>query len=107
MDEACFSLVSKQDAGTLELKLVGELDRGKTARVERALESVQKPPLEHVVIDLSGLTFLDVAGLRTILSAHRRVQAEDIGVTVIRPRGLANRVFTLTRAGEILSMTDR
>lgn len=74
--------------------------------MERALEAFRDLPLEHVVFDLSGLTFLDFAGLRTILSVHRRAQSEAFAVTVVRPRGLANRVFTLTRAGEILTMAD-
>ena len=106
MDEACFSLSSERDGATLCLRLTGEFDRGQTGRVERALEAVREPPLEHVVFDLSGLTFLDLAGLRTILKVHRLGQSEDFGVTVIRPRGRANRVFTLTRAGELLPMTD-
>jgi anti-sigma B factor antagonist len=106
MEPACFSLASERDGTTVCLTLAGELDRGAIGQVEGALETARELPLKHVVLDLSALTFLDVAGLRTILKVHRRAQAEAFDVTVIRPRGLANRVFTLTRAGEILSMAD-
>ena len=107
MEESCFKLVAERDGTTLCLTLTGDFDRAAIGQVERALEEARALPLDHVILDLSGLTFLDLAGLRTILSVDRRAQAEAFGVTVVRPRGLANRVFTLTRAGETLSMTDR
>ena len=107
MEETCFTLLAERDGTTLCLTLSGNFDRAAIGHVERALERARKLPLEHVVLDLSALTFLDLAGLKTILSVDRRAQAEAFGVTVVRPRGLANRVFTLTRAGETLSMTDR
>jgi anti-anti-sigma factor len=59
-----------------------------------------------VVFDLRHLTFLDIAGLRTILGADAKGRAEEFEVVVVRPRGTVNRVFTLTRAGEQLSMVD-
>jgi anti-sigma B factor antagonist len=107
MEESCFKLAAERDGTTLCLTLTGDFDRAGIGQVERALEEARALPLDHVILDLSGLTFLDLAGLRTILSVDRRAQAEAFGVTVVRPRGLANRVFTLTRAGETLSMTDR
>jgi hypothetical protein len=56
-----------------------------------------------VVFDLRAVTFIDLAGLRTILRAH---DVDGLDVTVVRPRGLVNRVFTLTRASEGLRMVD-
>ena len=107
MEGGCFELAAERDGTTLRLTLSGDFDRAATGQVEQALEEARKLPLEHVTFDLSPLTFLDLAGLRTILEVDRRGQAEGFGVTVVRPRGLANRVFTLTRAGEMLSMIDR
>jgi anti-anti-sigma factor len=75
--------------------------------VETALDRLdQAPALGRVVFDLRDLRFLDVAGLRTLLRANARGRAEAFEVLVIRPRGTANRVFTLTRAGEQLQMVD-
>jgi anti-anti-sigma factor len=67
---------------------------------------VRGSDVEHVVFDLSALTFIDVAGLKTILATHDRGAREGFDVTVIRPRGLAKRIFTLTRAGEALTIID-
>jgi anti-anti-sigma factor len=103
---AAFSLSMEREGTAVCLTLAGEFDAAAVARVERALAVAHERPLKRIVFDLSALSFLDLAGLRTILRAHRRAQAEGFGVTVVRPRGLANRVFTLTRAGDVLSMTD-
>ncbi len=107
MGGACFSVAAERDGATVRLRMAGDFDRAAVDRFQRALEAARELPLEHVIFDLSALTFLDMAALRVIVSAYRRGQAEGVGVTVVRPRGLASRVFTLTRAGEILSTAER
>jgi anti-anti-sigma factor len=89
------------------LRLSGEFDSAGVGRVEDALDGVFRVPRpRHVVLDLRRVTFLDVAGLRTILLANERARATAVELLVVRPRGFANRVFTLTRAGAELSMVD-
>jgi anti-anti-sigma factor len=97
--------VEQQDA-TLLLRLTGEFDWTGVGRVEAALERFPRQAIRRVVFDLRALSFLVAAGLRTILRANERSRTEPFDVVVVRPRGLANRVFTLTRAGEQLTMVD-
>ena len=98
-------LAVKEWDTTLLLRLAGDFDVAGVGPVERALDRMSRAPQpRRVVFDLRGLTFLDLAGLRTILRADARGRAESFEVVVVRPRGRANRVFTLTRAGEELSM---
>jgi hypothetical protein len=42
-----------------------------------------------------------------ILRADQRGRAQGTEVVIIRPRGVINRVFTLTRAGHQLNMTNK
>ena len=72
----------------------------------RSTASPEHPSLKRVVFDLRAVCFLDLAGLRTILRADARGRAEAFEVVVVRPRGTANRVFTLTRAGEQLNIVN-
>ena|SRR5215208_3149605 len=101
-------LMAVEDSGTtLRLRLAGEFDRAGVGPVEHALERLgQAPAPRRVVFDLRGLVFLDLAGLRTILRTDAQGRAEAFEVVIVRPRGTANRVFTLTRAGERLSIID-
>jgi anti-anti-sigma factor len=89
------------------LRLSGEFDLEGVGRVENALDRVfQAPTTRRIVFDLCRLSFLDAAGLSTILRADQRARAAAVELLVVRPRGPANRVFTLTRAGAALSMVD-
>ena len=100
-------LTVEESDSTLLLRLAGEFDLAGVGAVENALDRVSRAPVpSRVVFDLRALTFLDISGLHTILRAHARGLAEAFEVKVLRPRGLANRVFTLTQAGKQLGMVD-
>jgi anti-anti-sigma factor len=102
-----FQLTVEESGATSHLRLMGEFDRAAVGRVENALERVlQAPSTRRVVFDLRRLIFLDAAGLRTILRANERARARACELVVARQRGAANRVFTLTRASQELSMVD-
>jgi stage II sporulation protein AA (anti-sigma F factor antagonist) len=102
-----FGLAVRESGRTLYLRVFGEFDLSGVGRVEKALDRLAEAPVPRVlVLDLRGLTFLDLAGLRTILRANERGRAEGFEVEVVRPAGTANRVFTLTRAGLELTMVD-
>jgi anti-anti-sigma factor len=101
-----FCLAVKELGSTLHLRLSGEFDLACIGRVEAALDRVSDEKISQVVFDLSELSFLDSAALHTILRANERASRAAFDVVVVRPRGLANRVFTLTRAGEQLKLVD-
>ena len=101
-----FCLRVEELGSTLQLHLTGEFDLAGVGRVEAALERVSDEHTRHVVFDLTNLSFLDSAGLRTLLRANERARSAAFDVVVVRPRGLANRVFTLTRAGQQLKLVD-
>ena len=96
----------EQAGGTLYLRLSGEFDRACARRVEAALGRAAALT-RRVVFDLRGLSFLDMAGLKTILSANERSYSQPFDVVVVRPRGLASRIFTLTHLAEHLTLVDR
>lgn len=100
-------LVVEESDRTLHLRLTGDFDSASVRTVEHALHRVcEAAPPRRVVFDLRGLAFLDMAGLRTILRADAQGRAQSFEVVLVRPRGPASRVFTLTRAGERLSIID-
>ncbi len=103
---APFELTIEQNAATFLLHLTGEFDLAAIGRVEAALDSRPKALTRHVVFDLRHVSFLDLAGLMTLIRADKRSRTEAFDVQVVAPRGLASRVFTLTRAGMQLTMVD-
>jgi anti-sigma B factor antagonist len=102
-----FQLAVEEQGCTMLLRPMGEFDSAAVGRVENALGRVfEVAATSRVVFDLRRLTFLDSSGLRTILRANERARAGAFELVVVRPRGAANRVFTLTRIGEELRMVD-
>ena len=101
-----FSLAVEQDAATLEFRLTGEFDLACIGRVEAELDRVSSSTRD-VVFDLRDVSFLDIAALMTLLRADERSHVEGFQVQIVPPKGPANRVFTLTRAGSALTMVDR
>ncbi len=99
-----FAIGVEQDGATLRLRLTGEFAWPRVGHVEAALERVSEGDIRCVVFDLRELEFIDSAGLRTILRANERAGHEPFDVVVVRPLGLANRVFTLTRASRELKL---
>lgn len=57
------------------LSLHGELDIATSPVLQRRLHMVQAPGIERLVLDMSGLAFLDSAGLRTLVAAQDQLHA--------------------------------
>jgi anti-anti-sigma factor len=80
----------------------GELDVAGTPALEDAVSEVADAPgVAGVVIDLSGLDFMDSSGLRAVVLADRRLREQGLRFALVRGGEPVHRVFELTR------MTDR
>ena len=56
------------------LPLEGEIDLHVSPRVERSLSSIIAKRPEHVVVELSGVTFIDSSGLAALINARQDVK---------------------------------
>jgi anti-sigma B factor antagonist len=88
------------------VRLGGDLDLATVGRVTAALDELEVDRTARLVLDLQELSFLDLAGLRTILHASERCKKHQIRFAVIKPRGLASRIFTLTSVHRELDLVD-
>jgi anti-anti-sigma factor len=88
------------------LRIGGDFDRAAVWRVQFALATLRSEPVRRVVFDLSGVTFMDLAALTTLLRADQRGRGEGFEVVVVRPPPLGARLFTLSRAGEHLTFVN-
>lgn len=67
--------VSYPQAGTALLTVTGEIDAHTAPRLEEMLQSRLCTRLRRLVLDLSGLDFLGLAGVRVITTAELRAWA--------------------------------
>ena len=89
---------------TVIMRLRGDLELATFGLLETALDDVDCSEVSLLVVDLDEIAFLDLTGLRSILRADAHCRDYDTTVTVVRPRGLARRVFTLTKAHRELDL---
>jgi anti-anti-sigma regulatory factor len=112
-----FSLRTHQEDGLLYLRIGGDFERDTLERVQAALATLQGEPLRGIVFDLSYVTFMDLAALKTIMRVDQRGLREGFDVVVVRPPPLGRRILTLLgytspsraerrRAGEHLTIVN-
>jgi anti-sigma B factor antagonist len=77
--------------------LSGELDMASAAQLADALSDVP-PDCVAVILDLSGLEFMDSTGLQTILSAHARLADAGCRLVLIAGCKQVQKVFEITGA---------
>lgn len=92
---------------TAVIALSGELDVAGASLLERELDRiVADHDARSLVLDLSGLEFMDSTGLRLVVLADDRARAEDRTLSIVRGRPDVQRVFEITRMEERLRFVD-
>lgn len=105
MDRQCtyrapdFAMTVRSEGVDHELRLTGELDIASARCVRRALARIGG---RRVVLDVSGLHFIDAAGLSVIARATRSRDGSGSSLTLRGARGLVRRVIEIGELGHLL-----
>jgi anti-sigma B factor antagonist len=86
------------------VRLSGELDLYAAPQLENELETLIRAGAAHVLVDLSGLGFLDSSGLGVLLGAARRLGREAFALTGLGIE--TRRVLEITGTDRILTVID-
>jgi anti-sigma B factor antagonist len=74
-NDLLFTIEVLHQDGSAVILLGGELDIATASILRQAVTTVVGSSLRAVTLDLRGVTFVDVAGLRALRDAHRAVTA--------------------------------
>ena len=94
------------DDGAHVVCLYGDLDMSTAGVLERELQRLEAADDARIVVDLSGLAFMDSSGLRTLLAAHARARTDGDRLSLLRGRPEVQRVFELTVTESMLPFVD-
>lgn len=83
------------------LAVGGEVDIVTVESFDQALQDAQRSP--RVVVDLSGVTFMDSAGINALVGAYHRVAA-DGELRLVGLRSNVRRVFEITGLLELFEV---
>lgn len=82
------NLVTSLNGDTQVFTLSGRLDSESTPEFERQCAEEIQSDSQALILDLSGLEYLSSAGLRSILSVGKRLQAKGGKLVLCVPKGL-------------------
>jgi anti-sigma B factor antagonist len=76
-----FEVSVERRAGTAIVHVVGELDLATAPTLTSALRDLERP-CERVVLDVSGLEFIDSTGLRLAVEEYQRAMADGFDFVI-------------------------
>jgi anti-sigma B factor antagonist len=85
------------------VSLVGELDIRSAPDLEQRLAAAQASDARRVVVDMSGLQFIDSTGLRVLLSAKRRADVDGGELLIHNAQSQVRRLFEIAGILDLLS----
>jgi anti-sigma B factor antagonist len=89
------------------LPLEGEIDLHASPRVERSLASIIAKRPEHVVVDLSGVTFIDSSGLAVLINARQDVKEYGGKLTLVGINTNVRSIFEMARLDQFFLIDPR
>jgi anti-sigma B factor antagonist len=102
-----FEIESARDAHTERLSLSGELDLASVSRVEQAVDAALAQGARTIVLDLSGMSFVDSSGLRLFVVLDQRANVEGWTLSLTRPQQQAMTVFAVSGLEENLPFAEK
>jgi anti-anti-sigma factor len=90
----------------LVIELYGELDLSGVEVLSRELQRAEATHVDQIMVDLSGLDFIDSSGMRTLLQAHERSEQNSSRLTFLRGTGQVAQVLAVTKIDTVLRFTD-
>jgi anti-sigma B factor antagonist len=97
---------SRRDGDVHTIALTGELDLATAERVEQELKRVECTDAKSIVVDLSGLAFMDSTGIRILVGADARSRANGRRLGLRRGPAAVQRVVELTGLVDLLPFED-
>lgn len=84
------------------LCVVGEIDMASAPELQRACLALVDGGAKRVVIDMSGVSFIDSTGLGVIVSLQKRLQSQGGEAVIRNPSSVLRRLIRLTNLDRVV-----
>jgi anti-anti-sigma factor len=91
------------DSGVARVTMRGELDLDQAEEVADQLGALSAQGATTVVVDASGLNFIDSSGLRALLSAREQLERAGASLQITNLSPAVERVLDMTGTRELLT----
>src|SRR3954466_1166466 len=94
----------KGEDETRVVHLEGTCDLASAPKLKEALTEIRPPAVMHIVIDVSGLEFVDSTGLGLMLGALRRLREAGGTLKIAGATGAVLRVLEVTDLDKVIPL---
>ena len=95
------------DSGKLKCSVSGEIDHHSAKRIREEVDRrIKEYTPTEVVMDLSGVTFMDSSGLGLVLGRYTFCKSADIEFSVTGADRRIMKIFELAGLGRIINIED-
>lgn len=103
-DTPALRISAVAEGDTTVVTLAGELDLASADLLRERIRALlaRGSDVRQLVVDLSGLTFLDVTGVGVLLEAHRKMTTLGGSVLLRHPKPMVVRMLSLLELDEAL-----
>lgn len=103
-DELSINISTRNEGGTIVFVLEGSLDIATAPSVRAALVQESAEGKRNVVVDLTGLDFLDSTGLGALIGAHKRALDNSGDLRLVVSEGPISRLLNITGLMKVFSV---
>ena len=96
-------VISTAEDGRFLVVLNGEIDLLSARSFVRSMSELPSTPA-HVVIDVSGLTFVDSSGINALVQSVRTIEQRGGSAVLAAPSAATRRVFEITRVADVVTV---
>lgn len=98
----------ERDGNVATILAAGEIDLASSPDLRSALQALLDDGVRRLVLDLSGVTFIDSSGLGVLVGVLKRVEelGDDGGLELRGLTGPVRKVFEITGLHEVFVVTD-
>lgn len=99
-------IISEVHNHTVTLRLEGNFTYTQRKPFQELLKSVSVDPMEHIVIDLSQVAFLDSAALGLLMISHRQLQSEKRTMSLAHPQPTVRQIIELANLHKTIPLIE-
>lgn len=87
------------------IRLTGEIDFSVAPKVREQLLDALKTDAPEIVLDLSGLSYVDSSGLALFIEARNMLAAAGRTIRIVAISPQVSKIFHLTQLGELFGLS--
>lgn len=80
-----------------------DFDAQAVAEIRPALESISTNSLQDVIVDLSGVTFMDSSGIGALVFLYKRLRSKGRTLVLVGTRGQPEKLISMLRIDKTLT----